>query len=40
MRSSRLPVVKQLGDFDFTFQPSLRREQIESLPASSSAART
>jgi hypothetical protein len=27
MRSSRLPVVKQLGDF----QPSLRREQIESL---------
>ena len=31
MRSSRLPVVKQLGDFDFTFQPSLRREQIESL---------
>ena len=25
MRSSRLPVVKQLGDFDFTFQPSLRR---------------
>ena len=31
MRSSRLPVVKQLHDFDFTFQPSLRREQIESL---------
>lgn len=31
MRSSRLPVVKQLGDFDFTFQPSVRREQIESL---------
>ncbi len=31
MRSSRLPVVKQLRDFDFTFQPSLRREQIESL---------
>src|SRR3954451_7706550 len=31
MRSSRLPVVKQLNDFDFTFQPSLRREQIESL---------
>jgi DNA replication protein DnaC len=24
-------VVKQLGDSDFTFQPSLRREQIESL---------
>jgi DNA replication protein DnaC len=31
MRSSRLPIVKQLRDFDFTFQPSLRREQIESL---------
>jgi DNA replication protein DnaC len=31
MRSSRLPAVKQLRDFDSTFQPSLRREQIESL---------
>jgi DNA replication protein DnaC len=31
MRSSRLPAVKTLGDFDFTFQPSLRREQIDSL---------
>jgi len=31
MRSSRLPVVKQLGDVEFTCQPSLRREQIESL---------
>ena len=31
MRSSRLPAVKTLGDFDFTFQPSLKREQIESL---------
>lgn len=31
MRSSRLPVVKTLGDFDFSFQPSLKREQIESL---------
>ena len=31
MRSSRLPAVKQLRDFDFTFQLSLRREQIESL---------
>jgi hypothetical protein len=31
MRSSRLPAVKQIRDFDFTFQPSLRREQIESL---------
>lgn len=31
MRSSRLPAVKTLEDFDFTFQPSLKREQIESL---------
>jgi DNA replication protein DnaC len=31
MRSSRLPAVKQLHDFDFTFQASLRREQIDSL---------
>lgn len=31
MRSSRLPAVKMLSDFDFTFQPSIRREQIESL---------
>ena len=31
MRSSRLPAVKTLGDFDFTFQPSLKRDQIESL---------
>ena len=31
MRSSRLPVVKTLLDFDFTFQPSINREQIESL---------
>ncbi len=31
MRSSRLPAVKQLRDFDFTFQPSLHRQQIESL---------
>src|SRR5690606_9955270 len=31
MRSSRLPVVKTLEDFDFTFQPSIKREQIESL---------
>ena len=31
MRSSRLPAVKTLGEFDFTFQPSLKREQIESL---------
>jgi DNA replication protein DnaC len=31
MRSSRLPAVKTLDDFDFTFQPSLKREQVESL---------
>ena len=31
MRSSRLPAVKTLTDFDFTFQPSIKREQIESL---------
>lgn len=31
MRSSRLPAVKTLADFDFAFQPSLKREQIESL---------
>ena len=31
MRSSRLPAVKILSDFDFTFQPSIKREQLESL---------
>ncbi len=31
MRSSRLPAVKTLDGFDFSFQPSLKREQIESL---------
>jgi hypothetical protein len=31
MRSSRLPAVRPLRDVGFTFQPSLRREQIESL---------
>src|SRR5690606_35645610 len=31
MRSSRLPAVKTLEGFDFAFQPSIRREQIESL---------
>jgi DNA replication protein DnaC len=31
MRSSRLPKVKTLEGFDFSFQPSLKREQIESL---------
>jgi DNA replication protein DnaC len=31
MRSSRLPAVTTLADFDFSFQPSIKREQIESL---------
>ena len=31
MRSSRLPAVKTLAAFDFSFQPSIKREQIESL---------
>jgi DNA replication protein DnaC len=31
MRSSRLPAVKTLAGFDFSFQPSIKREQIESL---------
>ena len=31
MRSSRLPAVKTLAQFDFAFQPSVRRDQIESL---------
>jgi DNA replication protein DnaC len=31
MRSSRLPAVKTLRGFDFSFQPSIRREQMESL---------
>jgi IstB-like ATP binding protein len=31
MLSSRLPAVKRLTEFDFSFQPSLRREQMESL---------
>lgn len=31
MRSSRLPAVKTLEQFDFAFQPSIKREQIESL---------
>jgi DNA replication protein DnaC len=29
MRSSRLPVMKTLADFDFSFQPSLKREQCD-----------
>jgi DNA replication protein DnaC len=31
MRASRLPAVKTLTEFDFSFQPSIKREQIESL---------
>ena len=31
MRSSRLPAVKTLAEFDFSFQPSVKREQIDSL---------
>ena len=31
MRSSRLPAVKTLAQFDFAFQPSIKREQIQSL---------
>ena len=31
MRSSRLPAVKTLDQFDFSFQPGIKREQIESL---------
>ena len=31
MRSSRLPCIKTLADFDFSFQPSIKREQIDSL---------
>ena len=32
-RSSRLPAVKTLDQFDFAFQPSIKREQVESLHA-------
>ena len=31
MRSSRLPTIKTLEDFDFSFQPSIQRDQIDSL---------
>ena len=31
MRSSRLPAVKLLSDFDFSFQPSIKREQVDAL---------
>src|SRR6266567_4070645 len=31
MRGGRLPAVKTLAGFDFTFQPSFKRDQLESL---------
>jgi DNA replication protein DnaC len=31
MRCARLPTVKTLEDFDFSFQPSVKRDQLESL---------
>ena len=31
MRCARLPAVKRLADFDFSFQPSIPREQLENL---------
>ena len=31
MRCARLPAVKRLSDFDFSFQPSIPREQLENL---------
>ena len=31
MRSSRLPTIKTLAEFDFSFQPSIKREQIDAL---------
>src|SRR5690348_18498354 len=31
MRSSRLPAIKTLETFDFSFLPPIKREQIESL---------
>src|SRR2546426_8133856 len=31
MRAARLPAVKTLADFDFSFQPSVKRDQLESL---------
>lgn len=31
MRSSRLPAIKTLEQFDFSFQPSIQRDQIQSL---------
>ena len=31
IRSSRLPAIRTLADFDFSFRPSLKWEQIDSL---------
>lgn len=31
VKSARLPAVKTLADFDFSFQPSVKREQLERL---------
>jgi len=31
MRAARLPAVKTLADFDFSFQPSVKRDQLENL---------
>ena len=31
LRCARLPAVKRLGEFDFSFQPSIPREQLENL---------
>lgn len=31
MRSSRLPAIKTIEQFDFAFQPSIQREQLDSL---------
>src|SRR5882672_7269122 len=31
MRSSRLPAIKTIEQFDFAFQPSIQRDQLESL---------
>ena len=40
MRSSRLTAVKTLSDFDFGFQPSLKREQPESADGAGPGAGT
>ena len=38
MRSSRLPYVRTLENFDFSFQPSIKREQIAALSLAITAA--